>query len=95
MMETHHHNGIMSRKIFSLKLSTETVSLYLLCCGLADAGQELTRKTIAEVWNGTDEQLTKSLSELEKRNILVRVVSGGDEQAEIYRVTEDSRWKTA
>ena len=40
----------MSQKIFSMNLGVETVSLYLLCCAVADAGA-LARGT--DPWEGT------------------------------------------
>jgi hypothetical protein len=53
-------NAIKSSKNFRIKLPTETISLYLLCCGIKDAGLSLTTKNILERWNGTEESISKS-----------------------------------
>jgi hypothetical protein len=83
----------MSQRIFDVGLSTETISLYLLACGLADGGNPITRKNLIEIWNGTAEQLEEGLRILESRHILTPILSAGDEAA-AYRLTEVRSWKT-
>lgn len=82
----------MDQAIFNIGLSTETISVYLLACGLADAGKAVTTKNLAEVWNGAAESLEQGLRELEHRNILARVVSDGEDRV-AYRTLEVHRWK--
>jgi hypothetical protein len=43
-MESGQQTPSRDQKIFDLKLPTETISLYLLCCGIKDAGITLTNK---------------------------------------------------
>ena len=81
----------MSQKIFSMKLGVETVSLYLLCCAVADAGAAITRSTLQEKWNGNKTALERELRRLEDRNIL----SSDDEEVHgerVYRMVEEKRW---
>ena len=81
----------MSQKIFSMKLGVETVSLYLLCCAVADAGAAITRSTLQEKWNGNKTALERELRRLEDRNIL----SSDDEEVpgeRVYRMVEEKRW---
>lgn len=82
----------MSQKIFSMNLGVETVSLYLLCCAVADAGAAITRATLQEKWNGNPASLVQELRQLESRNIL-----GGDgEDAHgepVYRIVEEKQWR--
>jgi len=49
--------SVMDRKIFDLKLSVETVSMYLLCCGLVDSGATLSTRNLADRWNGNAETM--------------------------------------
>ena len=81
----------MSQKIFSMKLGVETVSLYLLCCAVADAGAAITLSTLQEKWNGNKTTLERELRRLEDRNIL----SSDDEEVpgeRVYRMVEEKRW---
>jgi hypothetical protein len=52
-MESNHQGPSREQKIFNLGLPTETISLYLLCCGIKDAGMTLTTRNILERWNGS------------------------------------------
>jgi len=92
-MHTHDGETAMSQKIFNLGLSMETVSVYLLCCGLADNDQPITTAKLNEIWNGSPEELQKGLKELEDSNILSRFLSDGQE-SHVYRVNPVSHWKT-
>lgn len=72
-MHNHHGDGpSMNQSIFQMGLSVETVSLYLLCCGLVDAGRSVTTGNLQQVWNGTPTALDEGLRCLEERNILRR-----------------------
>lgn len=91
-MHTHDGETSMSQKIFQLDLSMETVSVYLLCCGLADADQPITTAKLTEIWNGTPEELQNGLRELENGNVLSRFLTDGQEK-NVYRVNDVSDWK--
>ncbi len=82
----------MNQKIFHLGLSTETVSLYLLCCGLADSGATISTKNLLEIWNATPEAMHDSFLELENRRIVLKIISDGKAH-HIYKLTDDHDWK--
>lgn len=82
----------MNQKIFSMNLGVETVSLYLLCCAVADAGAPITPTTLRDKWNGDRHSLERELMVLEERNILCR------EETEIkgaaaYRIVDEKKWR--
>ncbi len=82
----------MSQKIFSMNLGVETVSLYLLCCAVADAGAAVTRTTLQEKWNGNPAALEQALRQLEGRKILGR--DSEDARGEpVYRIVEEKHWR--
>ncbi|MBA3028355.1 MAG: hypothetical protein FP816_06000 [Desulfobacteraceae bacterium] len=80
-----------NQKIFDLGLSVETVSLYLLCCGLTDEGRRVSFKEIQSLWNSSEEALQSSLADLEKRNILRKILSDQDGHG-IYGVMGPDKW---
>jgi hypothetical protein len=65
----------MSQKIFSMNLHVETVSLYLLCCAVADTGTAITQTTLGDKWNGTARGLESEIDPLEEMNILAGKVN--------------------
>jgi hypothetical protein len=82
----------MDQAIFNLGLPMETISVYLLACGLADVGKPVTTKNLTELWNGTADSLDQGLRELERRNIIARVLSDGNDRA-AYKVKAVHHWK--
>ena len=92
-MHTHDKTKSMDQKIFNIGLSVETVSLYLLCCGLADAGSAISKKNILEIWNSSEEDLRDSLHTLEEKNILLKILSDGKEN-DVYKLVDIKQWKT-
>ena len=82
---------IMSQKIFNLGLTVEQVSIYLLCCGLADSGQDVSTENLLEIWNGTEQMLTDGLNTLTRQNILLQVISDSPSKS-IYRIMDADRW---
>ena len=82
----------MDQKIFNIGLSVEIVSLYLLCCGLADAGSAISKKNILEIWNSSEEELRDSLQKLEEKNILLKILSDGKEN-DIYKLADVKQWR--
>jgi hypothetical protein len=83
----------MNQKIFNIGLSVETLSLYLLCCGLADAGSTISKKNILEIWNSSEEELRDCLRTLEEKNILLRILSDGKKH-DVYKLIDANHWKT-
>ncbi len=81
----------MNQKIFTMGLSTEAVSLYLLCCSLANDGRGLSWETIAPIWNNTPAKLTAGLKELGSFNILVSQKKAGSADT-TYSLTPEKDW---
>lgn len=82
----------MSQKIFSMNLGVETVSLYLLCCAVADTDAAITRATLQEKWNGDRSGLERELRTLEGKNIICR----GDTKSEgepVYQMVDEKKWR--
>jgi hypothetical protein len=75
-----------------MNLSTETVSLYLLCCGLADSGATLSVKNLLEIWNASPEAMNESFLELEERGIVLKIISDGKVN-HIYKLNDVEEWK--
>lgn len=90
-MNNHYKTPTMNQKIFDIGLSKETISLYLLCCGLVDVDQAITTKNLRNVWNGAEQVLRKSLESLEKRNVLFRIISDRQDN-NAYRMTDVKQW---
>jgi len=82
----------MNQDIFRLGLSVETISVYLLCCSFSDNGAVISTKNLLGVWNGTREALSEGIKELEKKNILLKIISGGEDK-NVYKLTEHKSWK--
>ena len=82
----------VNQKIFQMGLPVETVSVYLLCCGLVESGATPTLKTLTEVWNGTAEQLRQGLRTLEQRNVIATIVSDTGENT-AYRIEDADGWQ--
>jgi hypothetical protein len=85
------------QKIFEIGLSVETVSLYLLCRGLHDAGKTISTKNLMEVWNGSKEEFVSGLKILCDKKIVQKIISDvkneeKEEQA-VYRLTDVHQWK--
>ena len=82
----------MNQKIFKLGLSVETVSVYLMCCSLADTDTTISTKKLSEMWNSTRASLLEGLKDLETRNILLRIISdrAGNN---VYKLSDVKNWK--
>ena len=83
----------MSQKIFNLDLPVETISVYLLSCSLSDAGTAVSFSNLLNVWNSSEAALQEGIDELEKRRVIVRIVTDSEDSF-IYRVLEDKDWRT-
>ena len=85
-------HSCMHQDIFHRGLPTETISLYLLCCGILDAGQQATRGSIAERWNAGEDLLTESLKTLLADGILA-TGDAPEDPAAAFTVTTPDRWR--
>ena len=91
-MNDQHQPPAMSQKIFSLDLSTETISVYLMCCGLTDAGSTLSNANMLEIWNGSPADLEEGLRTLEVKKIIKKIISDQDTR-DIYVLTNTADWE--
>ena len=69
-MDSPHRPPTRDQNIFNLGLEVEAVSLYLLCCGLMDAGQHLSLSSITPTWNLDRPALLSNLEVLIGHSIL-------------------------
>ena len=81
----------MSQKIFGMGLSVETVSVYLLCCSLADSDTVVSTKNLLKIWNSTKEALLQGLANLEKKGVLLKIISDREENT-VYKLTDVKNW---
>ena len=81
----------MNQKIFQINLSTESISAYLLCCGLADGGKTISTKNLIGIWTGSKETLLKSLEDLEGKRIVQKTLTDLEENA-VYELTDVHNW---
>lgn len=93
-MVNQHQPPAMSQKIFGLNLSTETISVYLMCCDLSDAGSTLSTANMLEIWNGSEAGLQSGLDELERLKIVRKILSDQDSR-DIYILTDSADWEGA
>lgn len=91
-MDSQNQNPAMNQEIFSLDLSVETVSVYLICCNLSDNNTVISTKNLSSMWNGTEALLFESLKDLEERHILRKIISDGEEK-NIYQLSDVKDWK--
>lgn len=93
-MPGSHMPPAMDQAIFNFGLSTENISVYLMCCGLSDMGSPVTLETMLPIWNGTEQALRQGLAELESRNIITKSADE-DPDAAAYQVNPSSKWRLA
>lgn len=91
-MNSQNQTPAMNQKIFKLGLSVETVSVYLMCCSLADTDTTISTKKLSEMWNSTRASLLEGLKDLETRNILRRIISdrAGNN---VYNLLDVKNWQ--
>ena len=61
---------LMDQKIFSLNLSVEATSAYILICTLAESGTPVTIESAGSFWNDTPGALARALKELSQHHII-------------------------
>jgi hypothetical protein len=91
-MNSQNQTSAMNQKIFKLGLSVETVSVYLMCCSLADTDTTISTKKLSEMWNSTQASLLEGLKNLETRNILRRIISDRSGNT-VYILSNVKNWK--
>jgi predicted transcriptional regulator len=88
-MPDHFAGPTMRQKIFSMDLDVETVSLYLLCCAVADTGAAITVEALAGKWNGDQIALERELRRLEQKNIICKIKG---KTAPFYQMLDEDQW---
>lgn len=84
---------VMDRKIFSLNLSVEATSAYILMCTLAESGTPITIESAGTFWNDTPEALVSALEELDRHRIIFEALDAN--QMRQYYLNPSDRWKKA
>ncbi len=84
----------INQDIFKIGLSIKNTSLYLLCCGIQDTGEDVSVNTLSSVWNGTDKELTDGLTCLEDLNIISKT-SISTKDGSIYKILDLKFWRHA
>ena len=64
----------MDRRIFTLDLTVEGTSAYILICGLAERGAPVTVESLGAFWNAPREALSSALEELKGRRIIQEIL---------------------
>jgi hypothetical protein len=93
-MDSQNQAPAMNQKIFTLGLSVETISVYLMCCNLQDNDTTISTKNLSGVWNGEESLLLEGLKDLEDRNILRKIISDKEENS-IYHLSHVEKWKSS
>ena len=91
-MNPENKKPAMSQKIFDMGLSVEAVSIYLLCCSLADSDTVISTKNLFGVWNSTKEALLQGLANLEEKHILIKIISDCEEN-DVYKMADVKDWE--
>ena len=96
--------SLSRRKIFQTGFSVETISLYLLCMGLNDAGGAISTKNILEIWAGSEADFAESIDILCEKNILKKIISElkdpelkdpdlKNQENTVYGLVDPDEWK--
>jgi hypothetical protein len=64
----------MDRKIFTLNLSVEATSAYILVCSFVEGGAPATVDSLGPFWNGPRQELPSALTELRSRGIIEEIL---------------------
>ena len=82
---------VVDRKIFSLNLSVEATSAYILICNLAESGTPITIESAGTFWNDKPEALLSALEELNRHRIIFEALDAN--QMRQYYLNPSDRWK--
>lgn len=83
----------MDQKIFSMNLSTEATSAYILICTLVESGTPVTIESAGTFWNGTAETLSQALAELSRHRIIDETLNSN--MIRQYHVNRSGLWQFA
>lgn len=93
-MTPEPNHPAMNQRIFKMGLPMETVSIYLLCCSLADSDQAITTRSLMDVWNGPPLALAQGLEKLQEKNIIILVLKDSDGTG-VYQLAHERSWEKA
>jgi len=65
---------LMDRRIFTLNLSVEATSAYILVCTFAEGGAPATVESLGSFWNGPSQALPLALTQLRSRGIIEEIL---------------------
>ncbi len=82
---------LMNQKIFSLDLSVEATSAYILICTLAESGTPVTIESAGSFWNDTPEALARALEELNRHRIIYEELDANKMRQ--YYLNSPARWE--
>ncbi len=83
---------LMDQKIFSLNLSVEATSAYILICTLAESGTPVTIESAGSFWNDTPEALARALEELSRHHIIYERLDS--RKIRQYALNTSDLWKS-
>ena len=83
---------LMDQKIFSLNLSVEATSAYILICTLAESGTPVTIESAGSFWNDTPEALARALEELSRHHIIYERLDS--RKIRQYALNASDLWKS-
>ncbi len=82
---------LMDRTIFSINLSVEATSAYILICTLAESRTPVTIESAKPFWNDTSEALASALEELRRRCIIHETLDSN--QVRQYFINPPDLWE--
>ena len=65
---------LMDRTIFTMDLSVEATSAYILICSFVEGGAPATVESLGPFWNGPRQELPSALTELRSRGIIEEIL---------------------
>jgi hypothetical protein len=82
---------LMNQKIFTMELSVEATSAYIVICSLAEGGAPVTIESVSAFWNAAPEALTAALRELGNHRIITEALD--DKLMRQYLLNPPDRWR--
>jgi predicted ATPase len=83
----------MDQKIFTLNLSVEATSAYIVICTLAESGTPVTIESAGSFWNDSPEALIRALEELNHRRVIFEELDS--KQMRQYFLNQPDLWDPA
>ena len=84
---------LMDRKIFTLNLSVEATSAYILVCTFVEGGAPATVESLGSFWNGPPQGLPPALTVLRSYGIIEEILD--ERQVRRYLPNPAEFWRAA